>query len=263
MKSTPRVLFFTLISFVLYYVLDEMYFYEVRQWIIDFTGIRSLSHILAYLLFGLPIFAGTILLVKRPNFFETLGLSKSLTEGIGFSYLFTLPMFLGYALFFDFNSELTFNNIAIGAVSAGFFEELYFRAFLFGMLYRYSRLGFLPSVIIGALLFGLVHLYQSHDMGTLVGIFLTTFMGAILFAWLYSEWKFNLWIPVFLHLFMNLSWMMFSVSDNAFGNLWGNVFRYSTVALAIIFTIFYKKRRGESMEISRQTIWMKKGISEA
>jgi len=38
------------------------------------------------------------------------------------------------------------------------FEEIIYRAFLFGMLYRFTRLGFLPSVFLGSLLFGVAHL---------------------------------------------------------------------------------------------------------
>ncbi|MDZ7715311.1 MAG: CPBP family intramembrane glutamic endopeptidase [Balneolaceae bacterium] len=97
-------------------------------------------------------------------------------------------MLIGYALFFDLNIELTLNTFLISAVSAAFFEELFFRGFLYGQLYRYTKLGFLPSVIIGAFLFAFIHLYQSDELLRLIGIFFTTFLGAGLFSWSYSEW---------------------------------------------------------------------------
>ena len=258
MKKSLRILGITLLSFLIYYVLDERYFYHVREWFYGIIPQLSVAHFIAYVLFGIPLFIGTVLITKPEQSIDSLGLKGSLIQGAGFALLFTLPMFIGYGFLFSFTDEISFDGIFIRTIAAGFFEELYFRAFLFGMIYRFTKFGFLPSIIIGALLFGSVHLYQSQDMGTMIGIFMTTFMGAILFAWMYSEWSFNLWIPVFLHLFMNLSWLLFSVSDNAFGNLWGNVFRYSTVAFAITFTVIYKKRQGKELEITGKTLWMKK-----
>ena len=259
MKESLKVLFITLVSFLIYFVLDEQFFRDLRQFFWDQTGWLSVSHITVYLIFGIPLFIGTLLIASPTTFFEALGLNKSILKGAGLALLFTLPMFVGYALVFDF-AGFDLDSFILGAVSAGFFEELYFRAFLFGMIYRFTKFGFFPSIIIGAVWFGSVHLYQSQELGMLIGIFLTTFMGAFLFAWLYTEWKFNLWVPIFMHFFMNLSWMLFAVADDAFGNMWGNVFRYSTVAFAIIFTVAYKLRNGQELEINRNTLWMKKDV---
>ena len=259
MKDSLKILAITLISFLIFFVLDEQFFREIRQWITDRTGLLGLSHILAYFISGIPLFIGTIIIASPKESFNSLGLSSSILKGAGLALLFTLPMFIGYAITFNF-AGFDLDSFLIGAVSAGFFEELYFRAFLFGMIYRYTKFGFFPSIIIGAIWFGSVHLYQSQELDMLIGIFLTTFMGAILFAWIYSEWKFNLWVPIFMHLFMNFSWMLFSVADNAFGNTWGNVFRYTTVAFAIIFTVVYKLRNGQTLEINRNTLWMKKEV---
>jgi hypothetical protein len=55
-------------------------------------------------------------------------------------------------------------------------------------------LGFILSVLLGALLFGFIHLYQGSELTEWAGIFLITFSGAILFAWVYTEWNFNLWM---------------------------------------------------------------------
>jgi membrane protease YdiL (CAAX protease family) len=113
-------------------------------------------------------------------------------------------------------------------------------------------------VLAGALLFASLHLYQSNEFSTLTGIFITTFSGAVLFAWVMSEWQHNLWVPVFLHFFMNLFWMMFSAGVNALGGWYANIFRAITIALIIVITILYKRRSGERMEINRETLWIKK-----
>ena len=56
-------------------------------------------------------------------------------KGIGIGLLGALPMLIGYAISFDFNLEITFINVFIGSICAALFEELYYRGFLFGMLY--------------------------------------------------------------------------------------------------------------------------------
>jgi hypothetical protein len=168
-------------------------------------------------------------------------------------------MLIGYAITFNFNENLTIRSIISGAIMADLMEELYYRAILFGQIFRYTKFGFIPSIVIGALLFASAHLYQSTHVPTLIGIFITTFMGAILFAWVYVEWNYNLWIPIFLHLFMNLFWMMFDVSDNALGNGFGNLFRVVTIALIIILTIVYKKKRKLNLDVNRRTLSMKHG----
>ena len=175
--------------------------------------------------------------------------------------LFTLPMFVGYAIVFDFNRELSWQQIMLGAVFAGFFEELYFRAFFFGLLFRYTRLGFIPAVLLGAIIFGSLHLYQSSDIAEVVGIFMMTFMGAGFFAWLYAEWKFNLWFICLLHTLMNLSWMLFEAGDNALGGVWSNVFRIMTIAVAIIVTLRIQKNARAKPAVNRNNLWIRKKIN--
>jgi membrane protease YdiL (CAAX protease family) len=257
MNKTLKVIIITLLSFAVYYVLDDLFFNKIRDSIYGTVRQIGVSHILAYVISGIPLYTGVYLLHKFTGFFDSLGFNRPLIKGMFFPLLCTLPMFIGFAFVFKFNPKITWNEILIGVVAAAFFEELFFRAFLFGQLYRYTRLGFIPSVILGALLFASVHLYQSQDFSTLTGIFAITFLGAILFAWVYAEWNFNLWIPVFFHLFMNLAWLLYDVSDNAFGNGYANIFRIFTIVLAIGLTIVYKKKKGIPLEVNKRTVWLK------
>ncbi len=259
MKKQTRIIAITFLAFGLYFVLDELYFGASRKWIDGAIGQLGVSHLAAYLLFGIPIYLGTLLLHGFKGLLESLGLNKPLLPGMLAPLLFTLPMFIGFAFAFDLNADITLNQVLIMVISAAFFEELFFRGFLFGQIYRYTRIGFILSILLGALLFAAGHLYQSHDFPTLVGIFATTFLGAVFFAWLYAEWNFNLWIPIFMHLFMNLSWLLFSVSDNAFGGAYANIFRVLTIAAAITGTLVYKRKKGLGLEVDRQRVWMRGG----
>ena len=257
MSKTLKVTLITVLAFGLYFFIDELFFRELRKSINYGINQMGVSHIIAYTIVGIPIFTGVLLLHGRTFFFKSLGLQSSIIKGFLFALLCTLPMFVGFAFVFELNHDISLNTFLISIVAAAFFEELYFRSFLFGQLFRYTRLGFILSVILGALLFGAVHLYQSTDPGELIGIFLITFLGGLLFSWVYTEWKYNLWVAVFLHLLMNFSWELFSVSDTAFGSLYSNIFRIITIAMIIILTLVYKKRHGEKLTINKQTIWKK------
>ena len=258
MNKSIRNLLIIFISFGVYYFLDESFFAVLRSWFVNQIGHLGLSHFLTYTILGIPLFIGCYLIDFKMNILEKLGLKASVTRAFLLALLFTLPMFVGYAIVFEFNAEFTINRFLLAVLAAGFFEELYFRGFLFGLPFKFTRLGFIPSVIIGALLFGAVHLYQSADFGQSVGIFAVTFMGAVLFAWVYVEWKFNLWVPIFLHMLMNLSWDLFSVGENALGGVYSNVFRAITIAVVIIFTLMYKRKKGLKISVNRSNLWMKK-----
>ncbi|MFD2247658.1 CPBP family intramembrane glutamic endopeptidase [Pontibacter ruber] len=261
MSKTLKISTITIVAFSIHFLFDGIYFKSIRSWMHEVINQFGVSHIIAYLIVGIPIFAGTLLIGKQKEFFKNLGLDKSFLKALAFAVVCTAPMFLGFSLLFDFNTDIKLNTILVSILAAAFFEELYFRGFLFGQLYKHTSLGFITSVLLGALLFGLIHLYQSTDPIELVGIFLITFLGAILFAWAYVEWNYNLWVPVLLHLLMNLAWELFNVSDNALGGAYSNVFRTITIALIIAVTILYKKRKGLPLEINKHTLFMKKSVS--
>lgn len=257
MKKSLVIFLTTILTFTIYFVLDDLFFNDLRRWLYSITGQLGISHIITYCISGIPLVLGIFYMHKPSKAIDSVGLNRPFLQGVFFALICTIPMLIGLAVFFDFSTELTLNTFLISVVSAAFFEELFFRGFLFGQLFRYTKLGFLPSVVIGAFLFAFVHFYQSDDIMTLVGIFSITFAGALLFAWAYTEWNFNIWVPIFLHFFMNLFWEMFSVSDNALGSLYANIFRIMAVVLIIIVTILYKKKKKQRLEINRDTLWLK------
>ncbi|MEX1191034.1 MAG: CPBP family intramembrane glutamic endopeptidase [Brumimicrobium sp.] len=138
-------------------------------------------------------------------------------------------------------------NLADKTFFAGFMEEFLFRGFLFGLLFRKLCRGFIPATLIGAVIFGFAHIYQGSSLLESTGIFLVTSIGAVWFAWLYIEWNNSLWVPIFLHILMNLSWALFDVSENAMGGLYVNIFRVITIALTVIITIRYNWVKGFSV----------------
>jgi len=255
-RASSKFILIIFFGFGLSFGINRLYFKKWYYQLVEFIDSPWVAHSTIYLLVGIPVFLSVIYLHDRKSFFRSLGLSANPLKGFALGLLATLPMLIGYGLSFKFNDTLTLNEVLVGSVNAAFFEELYYRGFLFGMMYRYTRLGFLPSVIFCAFIFGSVHIYQSEDIATMAGIFFTTFMGAGLFAWLYAEWEFNLWVPIGLHFFMNLFWALFAVSGNALGGLSANAFRIATIVLVIVGTVIYKLKN-QGLEINRSTIWIR------
>jgi len=258
-KGTIKTIITVIISISLYLFFKE-YFKEIKTALDQITHFGLLSYTLTYLILGIPIFLGTMLINKDFRFWNYLGINQNPIIPFGLALLFASPMFLGGVLFFKLNTELNIQNIIAGSFIIGFIEELYYRGFLFGQFFKNTVLGFIPSILLGAVLFASGHLYQSQDFSELVGIFMVTFMGAVLFAWLYIEWKENLWVPIFLHALMNLSWHLFEMDETALGGVLPNFFRGLTIAFAIVFTIFYKKKRGEGLAINKMNL-LKSSIS--
>jgi membrane protease YdiL (CAAX protease family) len=174
---------------------------------------------------------------KPSEILNELGLKKDFLKGLQFAFIFTLPMLIGYYFLGDYNNDITFVDNVLKAFKDGFREEIFFRAFLFGQLFRHVKLGFIPAVVINGLIFGLLHIYQAHSVAESLGIFGITFAGAIWFAWLYMEWEENLWLPIFTHFFMNFYWHIFSTEASAMGGFMLNLPRTLTIALSIYLTI--------------------------
>lgn len=257
-NRSTQVIVYVVVAFALFYITDEIFFNTLQIHIYAIIPNRIAAFIATYLLIGLPLFVATRLINQRGNILRNLGFMANPWIGLGFAAICTLPMFAGYAYMAGgLSSGLSVSLLLANDLAAGVFEETYFRGFLFGQLFRNTRLGFVPTIILCSVLFASVHLYQSADPKVLIGILSTTFLGSVLFAWLYVEWGYNIWIPMCLHSLMDISWDLFSAGPNALGGLGANVFRLVTVVLAISLTVLYKRLTKRRFIINRRTLWSK------
>lgn len=210
------------------------------------------GQILYYLL---PAMAVLFLFHPAPTILSELGIAKGFFKGLVYGFLFTLPMFLGYYFLGQYNHEFSFTKNLLFAWKDGFREEIFYRAFLFGQLFRQVKWGFIPSVAINGIVFGLSHLYQAHNWEESLGIFAITFAGAIWFAWLFIAWEDNLWVPVFLHCFMNFSWDIFTSENTALGGFMQNLPRIITIALSVYVTLKLSPGQPGKQRITRKNLW--------
>ena len=217
--------------------------------LLDMPGSSILGLSIKALLLTLAVLILTTVVVKPKEVFSFLGLSGNMLKGFGIALLCVLPLYLVFPFFGSLNTELTFTVFYDRCILTGFKEELVFRALMFGLLFRYAKTGFFWAVILPALYFGSVHLYQGHDALSSLAAFGVTFIGALYFSWMYVEWNFNIWIPVGLHILMNGAWHIFIMegTEVAAGGLISNMARIVSMALAIAITVYYHKRRGEKV----------------
>jgi hypothetical protein len=212
----------------------------------DFSpAVRSVIWTTTY--FGLVPLIGAILILGRSGFSQLMGMNGGFSRGLAVAFLVTLPMLVGYAWVSGFTINIEWGrDFLFGTLAAPFFEEFFYRAFLFGLLYRVAGWGLWPATLLDGLLFGAIHISQGDTVGAAAAVFAVTGLGAVGFSVIYKEWDWNLWLVIFLHAFMNFYWMAFDIASNAAGGFWANVFRVATVAIIIGWTVYNSRKRRTS-----------------
>jgi len=191
-----------------------------------------------------PAFA-TILIFGRAKLLQLWGFDKTPWRGLGFALLCTLPLPLVYIFAYPISDLSTLPvRYLNSALLPGIAEEVLFRCFLFGLLFRLANWGFLPAALLGALIFGSGHLYQGYAILDSLGVFGITAFAALWWAWIYVECDYNPWVPIGFHVFMNGWFVIFTVSETALLPLAGEIARASVVVISIVATLAMKRRQG-------------------
>jgi hypothetical protein len=187
------------------------------------------------------------------NIIKEFKLDMPFGKGIFWAFVMVIPMYIGSLILGKISSNIILITLIKSTLFAGFFEEVFFRGFLFGQLFRKFKWGFIPAAALNAIIFASGHLYQGNSFNETLGVFIVTLMGAAWFAWLFIEWNENIWVPIGLHVLMNLSWILFDISDTALGGISANIFRALTITLSILITIYYSKKNG-GLKITRKNL---------
>lgn len=214
-----------------------------------------LKFVVGYSIMLIAVMILTAIVIRPKELLSFLGLNGNMPKGFGIAFICVLPLFIVFPIFGSFNTDASLPFILRKSIFPGFMEEFMFRAFMFGLLFRYAKIGFFWAVILPALLFGSLHLYQGYDVLSSLAAFGVTFLGAVYFSWMYVEWNFNLWVPVGLHMLMNGAWVLFTMegTEVAAGGLISNIVRVISILLAIAITVYYKKISGT--KVFKYPVW--------
>lgn len=214
----------------------------VRSWPIDaqfmiHPTMRMLLVLVAWLL---------VLRLKPTGDPATMGLMigweraiKAIVIGLGC----TLPMLaLGLAseLFTPARHEVLYK-----AISPGLTEEIFFRAFFFGMLVQAARCPMWWCAVITGIVFGLAHVDLTPAQGQAIAEQLNPWIalisiGGFMYAWLYWESRWNLWLVIALHTGMNLWWDMFDLTATPLGDWGATGSRFTSVGLVVLFVVGFR-----------------------
>lgn len=216
----------------------------------DSYGLRLLFY---YAWWAIPVVVVVSFLFGVRNIVQELCLDRGFFKGFLFGVIVVSPMFISSAIVGHVDKDVGWLGLMQTTLMAGVMEEVLFRAFLFGILFRRLNWGFIPAALLCALVFGLGHLYQGDNTAERIALFLGTFVGSAWMAWLFIEWKENLWVPIFLHVFMNLSWILFNISENALGDNYSNIFRVITIAFTVAVTIWWSVKR-DRFRVNRRNL---------
>lgn len=214
---------------------------------------------LAVLGYGLYVVAPlmtAVVLFGRSRALSALGLTGSLLVAFGFAGACCLIVLTGIALT---SPPAAADQLGLelmrSAVLPGVAEEVLYRAFLFGFLYRFAGWGFVPAALVSAAIFGVEHLYQGADALEAGAIALLSGIGGLWWSWLLVEWRWNAWIPIAFHVLLNAVWTAFDVSDSALGGGWEIGLRLACMVASIGLTVVVASRRG-GLQIRGRRWWL-------
>lgn len=173
---------------------------------------------------------------------RALGLCASIPRAVVFALIASSPMLLGFALTRSLTPHLQLPALLFLTVLSPIVEEIEFRGF--GVLQLKKRTGWPFWIVVwpSALLFGYGHVEQGGTLLESAGLFFLLTAGGVAFAWLAHRWQ-SLWMPVALHICMNLWWELFSVARTAIGGWFPFMLQNATILLAILMTLYYTPAR--------------------
>ena len=170
------------------------------------------------------------------------GLGGNPLAGLLFAFITSAPLWAPLALTAPVAASIDPIALAFGSFYFPFSEEIFYRAFAFGLLHRVAGVPFWIAAILTAIPFAAGHLYQADDLGSAVGTIAITMLGAVLFSWLYAAWDWNLWVPFGLHACMNFWWSVFDVGDGAFAGWAPTAMQLGCAGVAVAATLGWRWR---------------------
>ena len=130
---------------------------------ISFSG-SFLKYSYFYAWWVLPTLLATGYLYGFSEILRALGLDSGIKKGSIFSLVAVSPMFLSSAFLGRIHEDLDYGALFQTSFGSGFFEEYFFRGFLFGLLFRKAKWGFIPASILGALISSITKIYSGFSL---------------------------------------------------------------------------------------------------
>ena len=133
--------------------------------------------------------------------------------------------------------------VLMSAVASPMSEELLFRGYLFGQLYRRAGWPFWAAALANAVPFVAGHFYQLSGKGwefvvSVAEVLLLVGVSALFAAWVYVRWEYNLWVLIFIHALLNFYSTTFAINETSGFSWVDNVAWLMTLILVVLGTIY-------------------------
>lgn len=200
-------------------------------------GIKSICQIILALVVLRLLWARSLRMTL-----SELGVFSSAWRGAAFGFGSAAVMFIGFAATTQFKpADSPLSMIYLVGLSP-LAEETVFRAFGVGSLRDRCRAPLWLSLLLPALIFGWGHVGEGAGWAQNAELFSLTAVGGLFFGWFYLRWKRNLWVAFFIHAAMNLSWELFSVSNNAVGGWFPFALQFGAIIVGVLLTLKFTSR---------------------
>lgn len=178
--------------------------------------------------------------------FHELGLSQSWRIASLFALVVTLPNLLLRFAVAGAKPQFSAAGLLMSAVASPLSEELLFRGYLFGQLYRRAGWPFWAAALVNAVPFVAGHFYQLSGNGwefvvSLAEVLVLVGVSALFAAWVYVRWEYNLWVLILIHALLNLYSTIFATSETSGLGWVDNVAWLATLSLVVVGTIYRKR----------------------
>jgi membrane protease YdiL (CAAX protease family) len=178
-----------------------------------------------------------------PFAIHELGLLESFRVASLFAVAVTLPNLLLRFAVAGTKLQLDSTSLFMSAVASPLSEELLFRGYLFGQLYRRAGWPFWAAALANAVPFLAGHLYQLSGKGWEFAVSVTEVLvlvgvSALFAAWVYVRWEYNLWVLIFIHALLNLYATVFTVTGSSSFSWVDNAAWLVTLILVVVGTIY-------------------------
>ena len=231
----------------------ESYRSLLRSWPVDVQYLIHPLMRMVLVLIGYSIVQRMVDTQHRGTMGLAIGWSGML-KGCAIGFLSTIPMLLLGILSDEYSPSRI--EIVHGSLMPGVTEEIFFRAFMFGLLVQVGRCPMWPTAILTGVIFGLAHVDITPEEGETIlgqlGFWIAMIgVGGFMYAWLYRESRWNLWLVIALHTGMNFWWGIFDLNSTPLGSWGATLVRVVSVGLAVLFVMHYKvlgSREGSTIE---------------
>lgn len=174
---------------------------------------------------------------------DELGLARPVLPALALALVATAPLLVGLAVLARrVDPAFAPAEVVYTAGYSSFAEDLVYTGFAVQQLYRRAGWPFWVAVLGVALTFGLGHVGKGRTLLEMAGLFVFTGVGLAAFAWLFVAWGDNLWVPVAMHVLIDLWWALFGAGETAVaGGPIPLVLTGVSIALALAFTVRHQR----------------------